>query len=142
MDIGSSNASLTLAIFPLFAIPQVLQGFATDDVYDIPRIKSVDTQMGVDGVLSAGFTYVEIPQTIYLQADSASNLVFDTWWAQMQAAQTTYRAQGLIRLPSIGSKFVQRNGFLTGYKPSPQVKKLLQRREYEITWEAIFPLPA
>ena len=53
-SITSANAILTLAIPLLFPTPVQLQGFAADDVYDIPRIKSVETLMGVDGVLSGG----------------------------------------------------------------------------------------
>ena len=80
MSITSANAVLTLAIAQLFPVPQQLQGFGVDDVYDVPQIKSVEVMMGVDGVLSAGFVYVQIPQHITLQGDSASNLIFDTWW--------------------------------------------------------------
>lgn len=140
-SITSANSVLMLAIATLFPVPQQLQGFATDDVYDVPTIKSVETMMGVDGVLSGGFTFVAIPQSITLQADSASNRVFDTWWTQMQAAEDVYIASGLIRLPSIVTKFTQTRGFLTGYKPVPAAKKTLQPRTYEITWERIAPSP-
>lgn len=141
MSITSANAILMLAIPALFPIPQQLQQFATDDVYDVPQIKSVEVLMGVDGVLSAGFVFVQVPQQITLQADSPSNDIFDTWWTQMQAAQETYEANGLISLPSIQTKFVQTKGFLTGYKPAPGAKKILQPRQYEITWERIVPSP-
>lgn len=140
-SITSANAVLMLSVPPLFPIPQQIQGFATDDIYDIPQIKSVEVLMGVDGVLSAGFVYVQIVQTITLQADSASNSFFDTWWTQMQAAQDAYAANGLIRLPSIATKFAQTNGYLTGYKPAPAAKKVLQPRTYEVTWESIAPAP-
>lgn len=141
-DIGSSNAVLMLSIATLFPIPQQLQGFGVDDIYDVPQIKSVETMMGVDGVLSAGFVYVQIVQHVTLQADSASNSIFDTWWTQMQAGQTTYAANGLIRLPAIATKFTQTKGFLTGYKPLPKGGKLLGPRTHEITWERVAPAPA
>lgn len=142
MSITSANAVLMLAVPPLFPVPQQLQGFATDDIYDIPQIKSVEVMMGVDGVLSGGFVFVQIPQEITLQADSKSNAFFDTWWTQMQAAQDVYTASGLIKLPGISTKFTQINGFLTGYKPAPAAKKTLQPRRYEITWQSIAPAPA
>ena len=53
-----------------------------------------------------------------------------------------YAANGLIRLPGIGTKFTQNNGFLTGYKPLPAGKKLLQPRTHEITWGRVAPAPA
>ncbi len=141
-DITAANSVLTLSVATLFPTPQQLQGFAADDVYDIARIQSVETLMGVDGVLSAGFVFVEIEQTIRLQADSPSNFVFDTWYTQMVANFTTYAAQGVIRLPNIQSKFTMSNGFLTGYKPAPQARRVLQPREYQIRWNAIAPAPS
>lgn len=141
MSITAANAVLMLTVPPLFPIPQQLQGFGADDVYDVPSIRSVEVLMGVDGVLSGGFVFVQIPQTITLQADSISNRIFDNWWLQMQAAKDTYIASGLIRLPGISTKFIQTNGQLTGYKPAPGAKKVLQPRTYEITWGSIVPAP-
>jgi hypothetical protein len=140
-DITSANAVLALTIPPLFVIPQQLQGFATDDVYNVPAIESVEVLMGVDGVLSAGFVYKQVEQEIMLQADSISNAIFDTWWLQMQATLITYPAAGVISLPNIATKFIQVNGFLTSYSPAPQAKRLLQPRRFRITWNQISPVP-
>lgn len=140
-DITSANAVFTLGIETLFPTPVQLQGFATDDIYGVAQIKSVETQMGVDGVLSGGFVFVAVPQEITLQADSLSNDVFDAWWAQMQANKGVLRANGLIKLSAISSKFTHTNGFLTGYTPIPAGKRVLQPRKYEITWQNIVPTP-
>jgi len=141
MSITSANASLTLSILPLFPIPQQLQGFATDDIYDIPRIKSVEAQMGVDGIASFGFTFVLIPQEITLQADSLSNRIFDTWWLSMQAAREVYLAYGVMALPGVSTKFAQVRGGLTGYSPAPGAGRVLKPRKYEITWQTVVPAP-
>ena len=140
-SITSANAVLTLTVPLLFPSPQQIQGFASDDIFDTDQIKSVEVMMGVDGVLSAGFVYVEITQNYALQADSASNEFFDTWWTQMQAAQDVYPANGNIQLPSIATKFTMTNGFLTGYKPLPDAKKLLQPRKFQIIWNRVAPAP-
>jgi hypothetical protein len=141
--VTAADAVLTLNIPLVFpGGPVQLQGFANDEVFDIPAIKSAETMMGVDGVLSSGFVFVPVMQTISLQADSASNLVFDTWWAQMQATLATLLASGLIVLPSIGTKYTLSNGILTSYKPASNAKKLLQPRTYEITWQNIAPAPS
>jgi hypothetical protein len=136
-----ADAVLTLSVGIIIPQPQQLQGFAVDDVFDIPSIKSVETLMGVDGILSGGFVYTEIRQEIMLQADSLSNGLFDTWWTQMQATKSVYVASGGVRLPSIGTKFTMTNGFLTGYKPAPAGKRVLQPRRYELTWGRIAPSP-
>lgn len=141
-DITSANASIVLSIPALFSTPQTLQGFATDDVFDIPAIESVETLMGVDGVLSAGFVFKEIPLEITLQGDSASNAVFDRWWTQMVATLVSYAANGVIRLPGIQTKWNMTSGYLTSYKPAPQAKKILQPRRFQIRFNQIAPAPA
>ena len=140
--ITSADSILTLSIPPLFSNPQQLQGFAADDIFDIPAITSIEEIMGVDGVLSAGFVFVAIQWEISLQADSASNLVFDTWWTQMQATKSTYPAQGVIKLPSVNTKFILSNGFLKSYKPAPPAKRVLQPRRYGLVFQKIAPQPA
>jgi hypothetical protein len=139
--ITSADAVLTLAIDTIFPLPVQLKGFAADDVYDVPAIRNAEVQMGVDGLLSAGFVFVAITQSITLQADSLSGALFDAWYNQEQAAKTKYAAQGNLRLPSIASRFVQTKGFLTSYKPLPAGRRVLQPRTFEITWERVAPSP-
>lgn len=139
-NITGANAQLTLAIPPIFNVPQVLQGFAADDIYDFDEIESVETLMGVDGVLSGGFVWKPQSQSIMLQADSVSNLVFDTWYAQEAGGRTVYPCSGILTLPEIGLKFIQTNGFLSGYK-LPGAKKLIQPRRYRITWNQVVAAP-
>lgn len=141
MDIGASNANLTLVVPPLFTVPQQLQGFGADDVYDLDAITSVETMMGVDGILSGGFVWSPQQQSITLMANSESNAFFDTWWAAQASAKTTYPATGVLTLPQLGMKFIQTNGFLTSYK-LPGAKKLIQPRRYGITWNLVVPAPA
>ena len=141
-DITAANTTIMISIPDLFPVPQQLQGFANDDIFDIPAIESVETLMGVDGRLSGGFVFKPIPMEVTLQADSASNQFFDQWWTQMQATLATFTANCIIRQPSIGAKTTLTNGFLTSYKPAPGAKKLLQPRRYMITWNTNAPAPA
>lgn len=97
--------------------------------------------MGVDGVLSAGFVYVPIRQTIALQADSPSNALFDLWWNAMQTTKDVFLAQGVITLTTINTKYSLLNGSLTTFHAIADVKKLLQPRRYGITWQAVSPGP-
>lgn len=140
-NLTSADIVLTLSIATLFPSPVQLQGFGVDDVYDIASVKNIETMMGVDGVLSAGFVWKERVQTITLQADSASNAIFDQWNSAQERNQTVYPSQGLVRIPSLSTKFIQTKGFLTGYKPAPKAGRVLHARSYEITWERIAPAP-
>jgi hypothetical protein len=141
-SITGANAVVMLSVTGLFLIPQPLQGFAADDVYDNDPIDSVETMMGVDGVLSAGFVYVPIEQRYALQANSPSVSFFDQWWSAMQQVQDVYFAQGQIRLPSLGKKWNMVNGVLVSYKPLPDGKKLLQPQRFGIRWERVIPVNA
>jgi hypothetical protein len=141
-SLTAANAVLLLGVTNLYSVPQQIQGFAADDIYDIPQIRSTEVAMGVDGTLSGGFVFVPITQSITLQANSPSNAVFEAWWNAQQVAEDVYLGFGSITLTSLGEKFLQNRGFLTGYTPAPPARRILQPRRYEITWNSIQPNPA
>lgn len=141
MSITSANAVLTISQPILFSSPVQLQGFAVDDIYDMEQVKIIEALMGVDGVLSFGFIFVERLQNVTLQADSASNAVFDTINLQQNAAQDVYPVSGEIVLPGISTKFAMINGALQMYSPAPAAKKTLQPRKYQFVWNTVTPAP-
>jgi hypothetical protein len=140
--ITSANAVLTLQQAILFPAPVQMQQFAVDDVFDTENVRSVETLMGVDGVLSFGFVFVAIVQNIALQANSPSNSFFDVLYTQQVAALDVYPLNGTIILPAISTKFTLSNGVLSGYKPTPDGKRTLTPRRFQITWNRIAPAPA
>jgi hypothetical protein len=135
----AANAVITLSQAILFPTPQQLQGFSADDVTDIEPARVLEHLMGVDGVLSFGFVWVERMQEITLQGDSASNDFFDTVITQQEAAETIYPLDGLVILPAIGLQFNLINGGLETYKPMPQVQKIIRPRRYRIVWNRVIP---
>jgi hypothetical protein len=135
----AADAVLTISQPILFPTPQQIQGFAADDVTDMDSAKILEHLMGVDGVLSFGFVFVERMQKIVLQANSDSNALFDTVNTQQEAAETVYPLAMTIILPSIGLMWTCINGGLENYKPMPGVKKILQPREYRIVWNKVVP---
>lgn len=138
-SLTGATAVYQLSITGLFPAPQQLQGFAADDVFDTPSIQSADVLMGVDGFMSAGFQFVPIKQTISIQADSASNDIFDQWWEASQQNQDVFFANAVVLLTALGKKWTMTRGVLTGYMPIPDVKKLIQPRKFEITWNSMSP---
>lgn len=140
-SITGATAAYQLAITDLYDSPQQLQGFAADDVFSTPPIQSIETLMGVDGKMSAGFVYVEVKQSISLQADSDSNQLFDQWWAAQQDAQDVFFANATVLLFALGQKWQMTRGVLSQYHPIPDVKKLIQPRKYEITWNYMSAAP-
>ena len=140
-SITSSNSVYLLSITGLYAVPQQLQGFAADDIFDTESIETAETIMGADGKLSAGFIFVPIKQSVMLQADSDSNTLFEAWYAAEQTAREKFFANGVVHLPGIGRSYVMTNGVLTTYAPISDAKKVMQPRKYGITWESIKGAP-
>lgn len=140
-SITSANSVLMLSIASLYVVPQQIQGFSADDVFDVEALEAAETMMGVDGNLSAGFVNVPIKQGIVLQADSNGNAIFDNWYLSQKQLQDVYFANGSITLPSLGIVYTLNNGVLTTYPPAPNAKKLLQPRKFVVTWESIIPSP-
>lgn len=136
-----ANAIFMLSIPGVYSTPQQLQGFASDDSFATQSIKRAEVLMGVDGVLSGGFIFVVIPQTIDLQGDSASNDIFDQWDAANQAQIDSLTANGVVLLPGIGRKWTLTKGFLTDFEPIPAVKRLVQPRKFGITWGSMVVAP-
>lgn len=138
----AANAVIVLSIPLLFPTPVQLQGFTADDVLDTEALVAAETIMGVDGIMSAGFIFAEVKQSYILQADSASNALFDAWYSTQQAQRDLYFATGVVTLTSLGTKWALTKGALTSYIPLPGIKKLVQPRKYGITWESVSPAVA
>lgn len=140
--ITSANAVLMLSVLGLFPVPQLIQGFAVEDVFDSEDLETAETMMGVDGKLSAGFVFNPIKQGFTLMADSPSIALFEAVYASELAAKDKYVFYGTIFLPSVSRLYTMTRGFMTGYKPMPDAKKVLQPRKFGMTWQSIIPAVA
>lgn len=136
-DITSANAILVLSAPDALAVATPIQGFATEDIFTLARVVPVETMMGVDGNLSAGFVYAEKKLEITLMAGSPSNDWFDAIAAIQEANLQAVVIQGVITLPSLGKSYSLINGFLTGWPPIADGRRILQPRRFETTWEGI-----
>ncbi len=138
----SANSALSLAVVGLFNSPQPIQGYSTDDMFSTETVQPIQTEMGADGRLSAGYTPVPRVLSVVLQADSLSNDFFDTWDGAQQSARESFICNGSILIPSIGRKFALTRGFLTGFQAMPSAGKILRPRTFQITFESIIGAPA
>lgn len=138
-SITSANAVYMLAIPPLFAVPIQLQQFAADNIFSTDPVQVAEIQMGVDGVMSAGFVFNPKVQNISLMGDSPSNQIFDTWQTSQELIKDTYRANGIVLLPAINKKWTMTNGVLTTFPPIPDAARVIQARRFTITWEKVQP---
>jgi hypothetical protein len=130
-----------ISVQGLFNAPLQLHGFAADDVFSHALVAPVETLMGVDGILSGGWTPQPKVQTIALQADSPSNFVFDTWYNSQEQAREVFIATAHITLASISRTFTCIQGYLTNYPPMTDARKILQPRRFSVTWQSITGAP-
>lgn len=137
----AANSSITLTVLSVFPIPQQLQGYATDDIFSVESVTPIETMMGVDGILSAGYAPAAKVMTIALQADSDSNAIFENWMAAQDVTKEAIQAMGVVTLPSIGRSYTCIRGFMTGYPPIATGARILQPRRYTITWQSIIAAP-
>lgn len=135
--ITSANTVFTLAIAGIIPAPVQLQGFTADDVFDIERIAVGQSTMGIDGKLSAGFVFSEVPQSITLQADSDSNDLFEEWYRQEKLNKDKFFAKGMVMFPSLGMGYVLTKGALIEYQPASNPKKTMSPRTFLIHWESV-----
>lgn len=131
----SANSILLLSIQNLYNVPIPIQGFATDDAFATEEVENAETQMGVDGVFSAGYTPYPTPLHINLQADSLSNDFFDAWIGAEKTAREKYVANGSILIQATGSLYTFTRGFLTRFQMFPEGKKILQPRRFTIEFQ-------
>ncbi len=140
--ITSANSSFFITVDGLYDTPVQLKGYAADKAWDTESVDLAEAVMGVDGVLSFGYTPNPTKQTITLQADSVSNDVFDTIADATRTEQDVFIINGTISLPGTQENWAMVRGTVTKYKPLPAGQKTLQPRDYEITWEAAQKSPS
>jgi hypothetical protein len=139
--ITAADAVITLLCLPVFTTGQRIQGFASDDIFDVPRQHIAEVEMGVDGYLATGYVFVVQPWNFTLQASSPSNAVFDAVKAAQDAALATYLWQGTVTGPSLGQSWDLVNGSLTDYAPAPSAARTFRPRKYDMMWQRIIPIP-
>lgn len=137
----TANSAFALQIAGLYPVPQSIQGYAADDAFAAEDVQPVETAMGVDGKLSGGFTPYPTELNVTLQADSASNDIFDNWMAAQNSSKEAFVANAVIAIQGTGQKYAMTKGFLTSSSPMAGSKKILQPRKFKITFESCSSAP-
>ena len=121
----TANSVMTMTTEALFTSAQRIQGYAADDAFDPEAVENGEYSMGIDGTLSAGFVFNELPLTITLQADSPSLTLFEQIWQYEYSNRTKLQQQFVITVPGPGKRYEYSNGYMRSYK-APSGKKILQ----------------
>lgn len=134
LTITSANSILMLSIASVFPAPQQIQGFGVDEAFDTEATDMAETQVGVDSFGVAGWVPRQVPMTITLLASSPSFLIFEEWVTAQDKINEILYASAVISIPSIARKYAAGKGALTRYPQLPNVRRVLQQRQFVITW--------
>lgn len=120
-----ANSVINMTVEGLHPNGVRLQGYAADNVFEFGDVENGEFSMGIDGKLSAGFVYNEIPFTITLQADSPSLVIFEQIWQRERADRDKLEIGITVASPSLGKRATLRTGFMRSYK-APQGQRTMQ----------------
>lgn len=134
MSITSANATLFLSIAGIFSAPQQIQQFGMDDAWTTSLTAAGDFKTGVDGFGTGGYIPRMPTTTIRLLADSPSIVVFENWILFQDTVGDITFAQMTLLLPSVRRKYTGFKGGLGDQSSFPDGKKMLEDREFRITW--------
>lgn len=139
--ITSANSAFSIIVPLVFPVPQNVQGYAADDAFATEAVDTAQVQMGVDGLMSAGFVPFPTKLNVTLMANSDSIGIFETWLQAMQAAREVFYGDATVVLPSVSRTFIFTKGVLNRVTQFPASKKVLQPVAYEITFQNMSVVP-
>jgi hypothetical protein len=139
--ITSANSQFIISVPGVSSARQVVQGYAADDAFTQDAFDMAETRMGVDAILSAGYTPAAKPLNIMLQPDSPSLAFFFAWKAAEESAKEKFEATVTIYLPSIGLKFTLSTGWLRNMQGMPSAKKVLEPVPIKLEFQDIVYSP-
>lgn len=120
-----ANSTLAITVEALFPQSQRIQGYSADDAFDFENVENGEYSMGIDGNLSAGFVFNEIPFTWTLQADSPSLGLFEQIYQYEVSNRTKLQLEVTLALPGVSKRYDLVKGYMRRYK-APSGKKVLQ----------------
>ena len=136
----TANAVITATVEALYPSAQLIQGFAADDAFGFAEVENGEYSMGIDGKLSAGFVFNEIPFTVTVQADSPSLILFENIWNYEVANRTKLQQDWTVQVPALGRRYTLSSGYMRTYKASDG-KKILQPAVVQLVFGRISPAP-
>lgn len=140
-SITSANSTFSLSCPAVYPTAQPISGYAADDAFTFAKVKPAEAIMGVDAILSFGYTPYPVPLSFMLQANSLSNDVMDTIRQAMDAALEAFVLNATIALPATGKRYTFQNGTFTDSEPGPAAKRLLSAQGYELTFSKLIVSP-
>lgn len=121
----TANSALLATVQALFPSAVSIQGFSADDAWESEAVENGEYSYGIDGTLSSGFVFNEVPLAITLQADSSSLTYFEQTWGYEFSNRTKLQWDLTITATALNRRYEYKGGFMRSYK-APSGKKILQ----------------
>lgn len=139
-DITSANSSAVMNI-SLFPAGLRFEQYSADGAWTQDSYQVLETRMGVDGKMSAGYTPVEKEISFTFQANSPTLDGLDLLWQTMEVSKTPLFVNIVITVPSLKKTFILANGVLMNYKLIPNAQKVLEPVDVTFRFESITSVP-
>ena len=140
-NITSANVSLVLGVTNLFPVPQQIQDFSSDEMFEAAAMEMLQVMIGADGRTSAGYTPALVPFDITLMAASPSVAFFDAWGMMQKAQSTAMPGFGSIFAPSLGVAYQLFGVWLKTYPPIASAGRTFKPRKYGLVISQALPTP-
>lgn len=136
----AANSVVAMTVEGLFPAAQVWQGYSADDAYDFEAVENGEYSMGIDGKLSAGFVYNEVPFTGTFQADSPTLALFEQIYQYEQENRTKLQINITVTQVATGKRYDLKSGFMRSFKAA-SAKKILQPGVAAFVFARLQPSP-
>lgn len=137
----AANSVFMLGAAGLFNVPVKLQGYSADDAFATEEVEFIEKFIGVDGILSAGYTPYMVPLEFTLQADSASNIIMDGIISAQKVKREVILLNAAIQIPALSQLFTFTTGFLDKGPVMPSAGKTLKPRKYSLVFQDLTTAP-
>ena len=139
-DITSANSTAVMYV-DVFPAGVKFEQYSADGAWASDAYAVLETRMGVDGKMSAGYTPVEKEVTFTFQANSPTLDKLDIIWQTMEVSKTPLFGQISINVPSIKKQYVLANVVMMNYKLLPDAQKVLEPIDVTFRCESITSVP-
>lgn len=108
-----------------------IQGAQEGNFWNFDSPTKAETRIGVDNILSGGYTPFKTVMQLFLEANSDSVAILDRLLARFDTDSETAPIEIQLSIPSIGNMY-QGQGFITGGSGGVNGGKLLEGVSYSI----------
>lgn len=133
----SANSTLSIGASNLYPVAQTMKGYATNDAFSAAAQDMAEVVMGVDGIMSYGYTPSITQMTLTFQSDSQSLAFWEDLINAEAAALEKYELFGSLYIPGISRRYTLTRGVLQNAPKMPTAQKILQPMAFIISWNSV-----